>query len=370
MKPRTNRALLVLAVFALQAILSAASGYVSGAGKPAVAATPFDTCGVFLREFRYYLSWALVAPGIFWLGRKVTLRRRRWFPPLAFHLAIPVAGALPFWGGLLLLDAAFGAGFPPFQTWTTIQWELLFARHALMVLPIYGLLLGLGAAVQVSRDRTANEMRAVALQRSLAAAQLDGLRMKAQPHFLVETLNSVAALARTGDTDAVVRVVDRLGTLLRLSMETSGRQVVRLEEELELLDKYLAIEEIRFKDRLRIVRRVGPDVQNALVPNLILQPLVESALLGGRAGRLDAGLLEIAAHRDGDTLCIAMRDDGPGLPPDWSLASSAGSGLRNVVERLEGLYAGRSRFELTNDASGGTRVLLSLPFSETQSPVA
>jgi LytS/YehU family sensor histidine kinase len=165
-------------------------------------------------------------------------------------------------------------------------------------------------------------------------------------------------------------VVERLGTLLRLSMETSGRQTVRLEEELALLDEYLAIEEIRFKNRLRVVRRIAPGAGNALVPNLILQPLVENALVHGLQRRLDASLLEIAARRDGRMLRIAVRDDGPGLPPGWTLASGAGPGLRNVAARLEGLYGGRSRFELRDEAAGGTVALLTLPFDEAEPPGA
>jgi sensor histidine kinase YesM len=371
MKPRLARALLVFAVFGLLAALSATASYVSGIGKELLPAR-FESIPspehIFLSRLRYYVAWALVAPGILWLGRRVPLRRHGWFRPLAFHVVVPVVGSLPFLLYQVALSAVLGAGGSWWEL-RSIPWRVLFPLQLLMVLPVYWLLLALGAALQFSREYTASELRAVNLRRSLTAAQLDALKMKLQPHFLFNTLNAIASLAQSGETDAVVRVVERLATLLRLSMETSGRQFVTLEEELALLDEYLAIEEMRFKDRLRILRRIAPEARKALVPNLILQPLIENALEHGLGRRLDASVLEIAARRDGADLRIAVRDDGPGLPAGWNLAADAGPGLKNVDDRLRGLYADACRFEVQNGATGGTLALLSVPFTEGE-PVA
>ncbi len=370
MKPRTTRALFVLAVFALFTVLAIADDYMNGGGSTSVYRMSPGAWDLYLWHFRYYFAWALVAPGVLWLARKVPFRRDRWLLPLAFHLAVPIVGTLPFWAFRLVLYVALGAGLPSLDALKTMRWGLLFARQACEAIPVYWDVLALGAAVHVLREHGANAMRAIALQRSLAAAQLDALRMKAQPHYLFNTLVGVAGLARAGETAAVVRIVERLGTLLRLSMETSARQLLTLEEELALLDEYLAIEKIRLRDRLSIVCRVAPETRTALVPNLILQPLVESALLDGRAARPDANHLEISARRDGDILRIAMRTDGRMSPRAGIGPSSIGSNLRSVVERLEGLYAGRSRVEVTSDARGRTRVLLSLPFSATETTAA
>jgi two-component system LytT family sensor kinase len=190
--------------------------------------------------------------------------------------------------------------------------------------------------------------------------------MRLQPHFLFNALNAIASFARLGETEAVFRVVDHLGTLLRLSMETSGRQFVTLDEELALVDEYLAIEEIRFGDRLRVVRRIAPETRGALVPNLILQPLVENALVHGLSRRVEAGLLEVATRRDGGALRIAVRDDGPGLPAGWSLASNAGAGLKNVLDRIHGLFPEAGGFKLENGATGGAVALLSVPFADAE----
>ena len=361
MKPKLVRALVVVAAFALLALLSASAEYVV-AGKAASKGPNTSGFGLMLwSSFLHYLSWAVLAPGILWLGRKVPFSRERWRAPLLFHLVVPIAGGWLFFAVRILVNAVFGQVLPPWE-FLAQAWPSIFVMNALAVPPFYWLLVGGGAALRFYREVEARHLRAAELRRSLAVAELDALRMKLQPHFLFNTLNAISCLAGEGDTDAVMRVVERLGNLLRLSMDSGGRQMVTLDEELALLDEYLAIEEIRFKDRLRIVRRIDPEARTALVPSLILQPLVENAVTHGLARRLDASLLEIAARHDGAELSIAVRDDGPGLPAGWSLKNAAGQGLRNVVERLRALYGDASRFEVGNGATGGAVALMRFPF--------
>jgi len=187
--------------------------------------------------------------------------------------------------------------------------------------------------------------------------------MKLQPHFLFNTLNSIRFLALERDSTAVVTTVERLANLLRASM-ASGSQLVPLEQELALADEYLAIEQMRFGERLRIVRRVEPAVRRARVPSLVLQPIVENSIKHAFSRRLDASCLEIAAVRDGDTLRLAVSDDGPGLPPGWDLATSCGRGLRNVIERLDALYRDSWSLAVGGGALGGTVAELRIPYSE------
>ncbi len=179
-------------------------------------------------------------------------------------------------------------------------------------------------------------------------------------------MSAIASLARAGDTDAAGQVVERLGTLLRLSMETSSRQLVTLEEELALVDAYLAIAEIRFGDRLQVVRRIAPETLHALVPNLILEPLVENALVHGMPDRLDARLLEVAARREGRLLHVAVRDDGPGLPAGWDFGRDASASLRNVSERVRALFPGSSGLRVESGATGGAVAVLSVPFAAAE----
>jgi len=284
----------------------------------------------------------------------------------AFHAAVPIVGSLPFFYLRLVVNTAFGLRLPPLALLLGVPWGRVVALQAVAAVPIYWLLVGVGTFLQFSREHAANELADIELRHSLAVAQHDALKVKLQPHFLFNALNAIASLARVGDADAVVRVVDHLGTLLRLSMETSERQLVTLDEELALVDAYLAIESVRFEDRLKIVRRIAPDARHALVPNLILQPLVENALVHGLSRRLDASLLEVAVRRDGRMLRIAVRDDGPGLPPSWSLSASAGAGLRNVIDRIQGLFRGDGGFRLENGATGGAVAILSIPFADAE----
>jgi two-component system, LytTR family, sensor kinase len=388
MKPRVARAWLVLTVFALVGVLSATQRYVSEAFRPpqpppaqAAAApgrSPFPAVTkpgsvpqepllpIFASEFRYYLAWALLVPGIFFLARRFPLFGDRRPRALAVHLLVPVVGSIPFFCFRLAVGIAFGADIPTWTTLSAIPWARVIVLQSASAAPIYWLLVGFGTIVRLTRDQARQELREADLRRSLAAAQLDQLEFKLQPHFLFNTLNGIASLAQAGDTDAAGRIVERLGTLLRLSMETSGRQLVTLDEELALVDAYLAIEEVRFGDRLRVVRRIAPEVRHALVPTLILQPLIENAIVHGLARRLDASLLELAARRDGLVLRIAVRDDGPGLPVGWSLDASAGASLRNVRDRVRGLFSPEFGFELQNGATGGAVALLSIPFADAR----
>ena len=388
MKPRLVRASIVLAVFALLAVLAATDTYVaftsappppppsvkgpSGTSsfpqvvRPGTSRREVVLARVFMNQFRNYVTWALVLPGILYLSRRVPLLGRRRARAVLFHVLLPFVGALPFFFLRFVVNRAFGVPFPPWAGLLVSPWGLILVMQGLTAAPVYWLLVGLGTLVQFSREHEANRMAEIELRHSLAIAQLDALKMKLQPHFLFNALNSIAALVRVGETAAVVRTVEHLGTLLRLSMETSARQLVPLDQEMALVDAYLAIEEIRFGDRLRVVRRIAPDARRALVPNLILQPLVENALVHGLSRRLDASLLELAARRDGSQLRIAVRDDGPGLPPTWSLAANSGAGLKNVADRIQGLFPGSGGLRMENGATGGAVALLSLPFADAE----
>jgi signal transduction histidine kinase len=388
MKPRLARALIVLAAFALLAVLAATDAYVtltsappapppsakgsSGSSsfpqalKPAARPDRVVLERVFMNQFRAYVAWALVLPGILYLSRRVPLLGRRRARAVLFHAIVPFVGALPFFFLRFLVNRAFGVPLPTWSIITVAPWGLILVMQGLTSAPVYWLLVGLGTLVQFSREHEATRMAEIELRHSLAVAQLDALKMKLQPHFLFNALNSIAALVRVGETAAVVRTVEHLGTLLRLSMETSARQLVPLDQEMALVDAYLAIEEVRFGDRLQVVRRIAPDARHALVPNLILQPLVENALVHGLARRLDASLLELAARRDGSLLRIAVRDDGPGLPSTWSLAADAGAGLKNVNDRIQGLFPGNGALRMENGATGGAVALLSMPFADAE----
>jgi two-component system LytT family sensor kinase len=222
-----------------------------------------------------------------------------------------------------------------------------------------------------SYDRQARHRQQ--LEAELARAQLQSLKLQLHPHFLFNTLNTVTALVAT-DPRAAERVITGLSELLRLSFHHAAEHEVPLERELEILRRYVEIQHVRFSDRLRVDVRVDAEARRALVPNLILQPLVENAIRHGIAPRAAGGCVEIHAVRDGDLLCLRVSDDGVGVRPSASRSSEAsgdvgwggegggGVGLSNTRARLRHLYGDRHTFSAGAGARGGFEVRIAIPY--------
>ncbi len=311
----------------------------------------------------YYLMWAVLTPLVFATVRRRPIERGNWVRPLLFHLPVSVAVSV---AASVLLSILFGGlwlqrGWPTLDTLLSPFWTQYAALRAFNDTTMYWIVLGAGHAIRYSDDARIRRLEAATLERALVSAQVDALRMKLQPHFLFNTLNSISFLAIERDTASVVAMVERLGNLLRASIASNGRQLVPLDEELALLDEYLAIEELRFKDRLQVVRRIDPAARAARVPSLVLQPIIENSIKHGFSRRLDAHRLEIDIGREANALVVTVTDDGPGLPEGWDLATHCGRGLRNVLERLDALYRGAWSFSLENAADGGAVARLRIP---------
>ncbi|MGH9369190.1 MAG: histidine kinase, partial [Thermoanaerobaculia bacterium] len=197
---------------------------------------------------------------------------------------------------------------------------------------------------------------------ALAEARLNALQAQLRPHFLANTLNSILALIGT-DSMRARRMVERLGDLLRASLETDPGQIVTLERELSVLELYLSIERMRFRDRLDVLVDVEPEVRSADVPGFLLQPLVENAIKYGMRGRGGRGVIRVRARAQAHRLVLQIDDNGPGIPAAAGHARSGGIGVRNTRQRLETLYPGRHRFEMSNGASGGCRVSIEIPLT-------
>ncbi len=196
------------------------------------------------------------------------------------------------------------------------------------------------------------------LEVQLAQAQVQSLRLQLQPHFLFNTLNTITALIGV-DPRGAERMVNGLSDLLRLSLRHASEQEVPLERELEIVQHYLSIQEIRFADRLSVRYDIGADVRQALVPNLLLQPLVENAIRHGIAPRAEPGTVVVSAHRVEQTLRLTVEDDGVG--PGQS-SDGEGIGLRNTRARLERLYGADQRLEVAGGRKGGFSVRIDMPF--------
>jgi signal transduction histidine kinase len=205
------------------------------------------------------------------------------------------------------------------------------------------------------------ELQAAELQQKLVEARLEALRMQLNPHFLFNTLHAVSALIHE-DPNAADRV---LSELLRLSLDQSKPQEVPLSEELAFLDRYLEIEQTRFADRLQVEKEVEPETERALVPYLILQPLVENAIRHGIEPREDTGRLAIRAHRSNGTLQLRVSDNGAGLPEEKGTPLREGIGLSNTRSRLQHLYGDGYRLELVSAPGGGLEARIDIPYRTT-----
>lgn len=234
-------------------------------------------------------------------------------------------------------------------------------------LAIYLIVMTAAHAFGYYRRAQDRDRQALALTAGLTQARLDALRLQLQPHFLFNTLNAISTLVHR-DADAADELISDLSDLLRASLENKDHEVP-LAREIELLDRYLAIEQTRLGDRLRIVRDIDPAAAAALVPTFLLQPLAENAIRHGLEPRATPGTLTIAARRDGDTLRLSVTDDGVGLGKSDTQTPRHGIGLANSEERLRTLHHGHAHLELISPHDGGVRVEVELPFCTERSVV-
>ena len=242
---------------------------------------------------------------------------------------------------------------------TSVGMYVIFLAGTLAVL-------ALKRAAEREREAAALVLRTSRLEKQLVEAQLGVLRAQLHPHFLFNALHAISTLVDWRPREAR-RMIVRLSELLRLAFTLSEEREVSLSQELDWLEHYLELQQIRFGDRLSIEVRVAPDAMAARVPPLILQPLVENSLKHGIERHSQGGKIGIVAERDGRWLRLRVTDDGPG-PVLQSSASGTGVGLRNTRERLCALYGDEQQLVLRGRDPNGAEVLVELPYREN--PVA
>jgi signal transduction histidine kinase len=324
--------------------------------------------------------WALLVPVVLYLFRWVDVRSRfrrgLWW---ALALGVPIAAlhVAVEQSVFTLADFTREGVYPDFTTsfvraepYDVEDWPLavLLFRRFVADYFTYFILAALGFAYEHFVRSREQEAQAQALQAELARAQLQALRMQVNPHFLFNTLNAIAVLVRGGETAKAGRTLRLLSDLLRSTFKGADVQMVPLRDEIDLVERYLEIEEIRFGDRLGVDIAVDPDVSEVPVPYLLLQPLVENAVRHGVAPHSEAGVVRVTAaplRRDGtpDQVELTVADSGPGFPDTDVdvLAEDDGVGLSNTKRRLETLYGENHVFDLGTAAEGGARITIRLP---------
>ncbi len=240
-----------------------------------------------------------------------------------------------------------------------------FALRGNFGLAIYLIVVAAAHALGYYRRAQERDRHALELAAGLNRAKLDALRLQLQPHFLFNTLNAIATLVHR-DANAADELIGDLSDLLRLSLLTTDHEVP-LARELELLNRYLAIEQTRLGDRLRVVREIEPTATSALVPTFVLQPLAENAIRHGLEPRQAQGTITISAHATAQSLILSIADDGVGLATD-QLTSRRGIGLANTEARLQALHGAAAKLVLHTPPGGGLCVELTLPFKTAPAP--
>jgi hypothetical protein len=311
-----------------------------------------------------WLAWAPLTPAIVWLARRFSLVGETWLRSLALHLpAFFLISAIHSAAATIInvtIKPFDNMGESPTDFWPRFLSRMKGSFGSDLL--IYGGVIGICYALDYYRKYREREFLATRLEAQLAQAQLDSLRMQLHPHFLFNTLNSIVGLVRDNKNQTAVNMLVGLSDLLRHTLDHSSEQEIELREEISFIKLYLSIQQMRFSDRLRISYDIHPATTNAMVPNLILQPLTENALRHGIGRSADSGVVGIRSALEDGHLRLTVYDDGAGLPDDWQLKSSAGIGLANTAARLQQLYDDDHQFDIRNRPAGGVEVTILLPF--------
>jgi two-component system, LytTR family, sensor kinase len=308
------------------------------------------------------LPWIPATLGVIALAARFPVTRASWRHSLPVHvLAFPVVVfvvnvlvVLAFWIssgsygdiGALARSARF--------------WSLMRIHVAALV---YIAIAALTQSIAYYRRGRARELQLATMQAQLSRAKLDALTAQIRPHFLFNTLHTIGHLWRSGRAEEADAMLDHLGTLFQRVQESTERPLVSLDEELETVEAYLAIETARFSDRMHMRTDIDESVRDCAVPPLLLQPLVENAVRHGIAATSAAGCIRVAAYPADGRLHILIEDDGPGIN-EQSAARGSGTGLRNTRERLAQIFGSDHQFDITS-GNGGTRIHIQIPAINT-----
>ena len=321
---------------------------------------------LFLLLASSWLPWLLATPLVFRLGQRhpLGLRRASSMRGVALHAIL--------WLGLSLLSALWISGLEVvLNPWNPLAppppFRALFFDKAhqqlLSALILYACILMAGHALASRESLARSRVAAAELAEQLAKAQLDALRHQVEPHFLFNALNAISGLVREGRNDQAVQTIARVSDFLRHTLHEAGTQEVSLAEELEFATMYLDIQKIRFGERLRIAVDIPEELARAVVPRLILQPIVENAIKHGVSKRARPGAIEMSAARRGERLVLTISNDGPPLPPEAATSPSS-IGIANVRNRLRGLHGDAGDLCIRDEPGRGVRVTITVPWRE------
>jgi two-component sensor histidine kinase len=313
--------------------------------------------GVAFETLEWFMLGSLM-PVTYYMARRFPVQRLGWRRAAALHVA----------GALLLCATWTACGIPLGRAFGIPYAQGDLHRVAIMwmvstfpwVMFLYLAMVGSVHAFWFFNEAREREAQASRLAEQLAHARLDALRMQLNPHFLFNTLNAVTVLVREQNTRAASRMLELVSDMLRHVLRTDQPHEVPLKEELRFVEQYLAVEQVRFSDRLQVAWSIDESARSALVPGFVLQPLVENAIRHGVSRRAEAGRIEISAHLENGDLRLSVSDDGAGVASTRT-ADGDGIGLANTRERLRTLYGQSASLSIGAKDGGGTLAVVTLP---------
>jgi two-component system LytT family sensor kinase len=309
-----------------------------------------------------WLPWALATPIVIHLGRRYPLFRK----PLQalIHLSAVIAIDLAAAAWATALQVLLQPWVPDFKTPPfLLTWPVKFAAGLVPAFILYATIVLVTYVLDSKAKGAAHQMHTARLNEQLSHAQLNALQRQIEPHFIFNTLNSIAGLVRANQNDAAVSMIVALSDFLRRVAGTSIDAKVRLAQELESLEKYLQIQQMRFAGRLKLDLRIPEELREAQIPSLLLQPLAENAIKHGIAMRAQGGEMRVVASRSNGVLHLSVYNDGPLLDRDGCGVRN-GIGLSNLRTRLELLYGQEFELRLDNHGITGVQVSVTLPYRE------
>lgn len=316
-----------------------------------------DFVDVAVPQFVRALMWALLAPLILRLREKMPLRRGGWVGGIGFHLAMSFVVMATFYLGRMVAYHLF------FERMDGSFWETVLSRfygRNLIDMGYYWAVLGVGYSLETYQRFKNEELKAAQLEARLVETELKALREQLRPHFLFNTLNTIAVLVRENKNDAAVTLIAQLSSLLRMSLDSSRGHEVTVRQEMEFLTRYIEIQKARFSDRLSVALAIEPAALEARIPTLLLQPLVENAIVHGIAAKTGPGRVDVVGRVAEGRLHLEVRDDGPGLAPG-PRPGRQGIGLSNTRERLAKIYGADGRMTLVSEPGLGVSVQIVIP---------
>jgi len=314
----------------------------------------------FLWEMTGAYAVLVLLPGLLWFMRRYPIERRDLWRRVPLHLSAFVvytcAHTLLMWGSRTVLYRLLGWGEYDYGV-MSYRFLMEGGKQVFTYLGVFAVQMAFGYAER-TRER---EVAAARLERELTEARLSALKMQLNPHFLFNTLHMISSHI-ADDPRTADAMIGHLSDFLRVTLRHAPAQEVPLDKEIEFLDDYLAIMKARFENRLVVEVRVSPDTRDALVPHLVLQPLVENSITHCMAVAGSTGRIRLSSAREGGRLRLTVEDNGPGLPEDGDAALARGVGLSNTSERLRHLYGDCQRLSLANRPEGGLHLMIEIPY--------